>query len=465
MKQGYFYIKSGLLLPLLLFIFTFSYSQQYLVNQEWTLNYGNDTSQYYYKKATVKTDASNNVYTLGNSITSTGHDFLLMKQNSSGDTLFMTNWNGDGDGEDIAMDMWVDPYTEYAYAVGGSYQNDTDSLDPVIVVFDNNGAIIYFTYCSSSSAYNDIYTSIASDGSSYIYAGGAVGTTSNGYDFLVTEFDFIASEISQSTIDYVGYDELAVKVTLDGFGGLYLGGISEPNDSIWDYAVEQYKIPGLSYSTEYRNYAGSGQTHRPTDAVFKNNYYYITGGISNGANYDIKTVCLDTTLSVVWEQTWSGTDSMDDISHSIKVNDIGDVFITGQVGLGNWTSNTVTIKYDSGGNEKWVREYDGSDGTMNDKGLDLELNEDNVFITGYIKNGYEFNTMCYDTAGTIRWQRITKDAIPIPIDMAVDGDGNVIIAAPLLGALFTEKFSVLTISDSVIIDTTGSPICKKMNSL
>ncbi len=62
-----------------------------------------------------------------------------MKQNSSGDTLFMSNWNGDGYGEDIAMDLWVDPYTEYAYVVGGSYQNGTDSLDAVIVVFDNHG--------------------------------------------------------------------------------------------------------------------------------------------------------------------------------------------------------------------------------------------------------------------------------------------------------------------------------------
>jgi len=72
-------MKPQLLFIKLLFIFGLTSlnisAQQFLVNSEWVLTFGNDTSQYFYKKATVKTDTSNNVYTLGNSITSTGMIF------------------------------------------------------------------------------------------------------------------------------------------------------------------------------------------------------------------------------------------------------------------------------------------------------------------------------------------------------------------------------------------------------
>lgn len=213
---------------------------------------------------------------------------------------------------------------------------------------------------------------------------------------------------------------------------------------------------------DYRNYAGTGVTHRPTDAVFINDHYYVTGGIRNVlGNYDIRTLCMDTTLTVIWEQTYNGTDSLDDISHSIKVDSIGNVYLTGRTGMSNWTTNMVTIKYDNAGNEEWVNFYDGSDGTQNDAGYDLEINNDNVYVTGYIKNGDNYNTMCYDTAGALRWQKISDFGYPSPTDMAIDGYGNVIIAAPLSYYFYTEKFSILEVSNEVISDTSDMPICKK----
>ncbi len=462
MKRGYVYFKSAVIFLLTLISSTFMFCQnQYLVNSEWNATFGNDTSNYFYKRATVKTDAADNIYTLGSSITSTGHDFALMKQDRHGDTLFIVNWNGDADNEDIAMDMWIDNSTEYVYVVGGSYQNGTDSLDAVMVVFDNVGAVAYYTYSSNSGAYNDVYTSIASEGSTYLFAGGTVGTASYGYDYLVTTFDFTATEQYQNTYDY-GLDDVSVKTVYDpGSGNIFLAGISETSDTTWDYCIASYKDYTLGFCCDSRNYAGSGQTHRPTDAVFVNGFYYVTGGFNNGTDYDIKTVCLDTALTVIWEQQWDGPDGDNDMSYSIKVDNLGNTYVTGKTNRSNYTTDITTIKYDNSGNEMWVRNFDGGGGMYNDVAFDLELNNDNVYITGYIYGGGAYQTICYDTAGVWRWGKVSPVGFAYPTDMAIDGDGNVIIAAPLSYALYTEKFIVLEASLTPILDTAGTPLYRE----
>lgn len=219
-----------------------SFSQQYLVNSEWNAGFGNDTSQYFYKKATVKTDSYGNVYTLGNAITTTGHDFLLMKQNSGGDTIFFAQFNGDGDGEDVAMDMWVDDNTGYTYIVGGSVQDTTgnDSLDAIILAIDDVGAELWHSYLSGTNTYNDIYTSITTDSYSYFYVGGTIGTVSNGYDFVFNSFDFSGVEQFTETYDYAGLNDVAIKLTFYD-EEVYVAGVSQPSDSTWDYYIQRYK--------------------------------------------------------------------------------------------------------------------------------------------------------------------------------------------------------------------------------
>lgn len=460
MKQGYVFNRTGFLFLLFTISSTFVFSQQFYVNSEWAANAGNDTSQYFYKRATVKTDNNSNVYTLGSAITTTGHDFLLMKQNSGGDTLYIVQWNGDGDGEDRAIDMYVDPSTEYVYIVGGSIQDTTgaDSLDAVILAYDDTGAELWHTYLAGSNSYNDIYTSIATDGSNYLVAVGTIGSASTSYDYLITTFDFSGNELYGANYDYANYKDVAVKVVYDPISNYFMvAGASQPTDTTWDYYILEYKYNG-SYGDYYRNYAGTGATHRPTDAVFVNNQYYVTGGIRTpGGDYDIKTVVMDTTLTVIWEQTWDGADGMDDISHSIKVDGDGNVYVTGNTGMSNWTTNMVTIKYDPSGNEKFVN-YFGQYNNASDGAHDLEIFEDNIYVTGYVVNGSNYCTINYDTAGTYKWSHLSPAGYTYPTDMAIDQMGNPIISAPLLIGLLTEKLTVLELNPTAAVDTAGDPL-------
>jgi subtilisin family serine protease len=429
-------------------------AQQYFVNSEWTATIGNDTSNYFYKRATVKTDASSNIYTLGSSITSTGYDFLLLKQNKFGDTLFVFNWNGDGNNNDVAMDMYVDELSEYVYIVGGSYQNIYDSLDAVIVSVDNLGNLLWYNYVSGTNPYNDLFVSIATDGSNHLVAIGTIQDSLTKRDFLITAFDFVGNEIEKVVYDYANHDDIAVKIT--GNGKYFIAGISEPNDSIWDYYVMAYKVNGGS-GDEYRNYAGSGQLHRPTDAVYSNGYYYATGAVFNGIDYDIKTVCLDTILTVIWENNWGGP-GINDLSHTIKEHN-GSVYIAGATENLNGFYNLFIAKYAPSGSEEWVKimEFDKN---QNEVLYDIELDSNLIYVSGYINNGNNYIVICLDTNGKMLWSKKSSFGFNLKNDIAIDQEGNIIMAAPLQVGLITQKYNTLIVPIAVFLDSTSTPIFK-----
>jgi subtilisin family serine protease len=448
-----------------------SFSQRFLANREWAVSLATtDTIQNFYKKVTIKTDIFNNVYLLGATIGVNGYDWYLMKTTSASDTVFITQFNGDGNNDDIPYDMFIDPLCNI-YVVGRSAQNNTDSADACIAKFDSTGNELWHAYPSGTHAYNDSYVSICPDTSGYMLVCGAMGSVSTGYDYLLSRFHPGGTEDYSIIYDYVNLDDVAVKVLYDPLHDFVtIVGASQPNDTTWDYYTRVYDASSGVFDKDLRNLGGYGPINKPADAVIYNGNYYITGSVATPAGYDIKTIALDDSLHVLGERTYDGPDHMDDHANSIKIDSTGNVYITGKVGMSNYSTNMVTIKYDNTGNEDWVNFYDGSDGTLNDGGSDIELHNDNVYVTGFT-NGTYYNTICYDTSGNTRWQKtsISGYATSSHSDMAIDNQGDIIIAAPLvyggmpasIHAYYAEKYRILEVSNEVISDTSDVPICKK----
>jgi len=455
MKRGYVFFKQFCIVLFALISSTFSFSQKILLNTEWS--YG-ASGLYFFEKTVVKTDINDYVYTLGSTMTGTGYDWMLQVRDDHGDSLYTAYFDGGLD--DIATDFWIDNTTGYVYAVGGSVDTSAmDSLDPLIVAWDNTGAELWHTYANNTSVNNELYTSIASDGSSYFFGGGTVKTASYGYDYLVTQFDFsTGSETTSATYDY-GLDDISVKTIYDG-GGVYVAGISATTDTTWDYAIVLYKAGPLSFDSDYRNYAGTGTFHRPSDAVFTNNYYYVTGSVNNplSGGYDIKTVCLDTALVVQWEALYDAPDNLNDHGNALAVASNGDVYVAGQIETNTQGKNMVLIKYDGNGTQMFVQSMNGS-ASLHDAGVDVEIVNNKVYVGGYSNNG-KLTTQSYDTSGLFRWQKVSTISTSLYPNLALDGDGNVIIGTPYFGYLYTEKYSEYENPTTAVLDTGSNPIYK-----
>jgi hypothetical protein len=94
-----------------------------------------------------------------------------------------------------------------------------------------------------------------------------------------------------------------------------------------------------------------------------------------------------------------------DYPQDIALDSSGNVYVTGHSYIDGWT--VTTIKYDSAGNQLWVRNYDYRPGTgLLDLGNAIAVDSSgNVYVTGATAYGSDVDvlTIMYDTNGNFQW--------------------------------------------------------------
>lgn len=150
------------------------------------------------------------------------------------------------------------------------------------------------------------------------------------------------------------------------------------NDHLWDMKVSQ--TSGNVYVT--------GQTHRS----FSNDWI---------------TIKYNPAGDQVWIQGYNGDATMEDISHSIAIDDSENVYVTGEGYSTAGHKDYVTIKYNSAGVQKWIRTYDGTANGADDFAYSVFVDAShNVYVTGEGEesgNGKDYVTIKYSSGGVVLW--------------------------------------------------------------
>jgi hypothetical protein len=106
---------------------------------------------------------------------------------------------------------------------------------------------------------------------------------------------------------------------------------------------------------------------------------YVTGYEQNDeGNLDVCLLKYNSFGSLEWERTWGGTE--DDHGEGITLDKFGNVYVTGykQISLNN--HDLCLLKYDSFGNLTWAKTWGGDE---NDYGTDIKIdNSGEIYITG-----------------------------------------------------------------------------------
>jgi|GEM_PF-1702307 len=460
MKKGYYSLCTAVLLLCLIHGVS---AQQFLVNKQWSFN---EPGQVFYQKTKVKTNSNKDVFSLGSVLTaSNGFDILLVKTDKKGDTVYVAQFDGDGHADDYAADLYVSP-SGSVYIVGGSWRNAADSLDPVLVKLNPDGSFDWRKYYSSSSSYNDGFTSIEGY-DNHLFLGGTLGTANDKQDYLIVKFDTSSAQVWSNTYDYQGFHDAIVKVDVSPAASfITVSGASQPNSTDWDYCVQTYSKTTGALGKDKRFTGGTMTLELVSDLEYANNQYYITGSEYNaGTGYDMALLVLDDSLELVYKRTYNGADNVDDKSNGLSIDLAGNVYVTGYEGSSNFTKKMVTIKYDyATGNQLWKSTYNSQYPGGSASGQDIEVKNNNVYIGGYEYNpqsGGYLNLVCYDVAtGAMRWQKQGANGLIGELDMALDNQGDILFTMGVPTFMVTEKYSVYENPNTAVTDTTGRPVYK-----
>jgi outer membrane protein assembly factor BamB len=283
---------------------------------------------------------------------------------------------------------------------------------------------------NSTGNYSDYVSDMAVDGQGNVYITGY----SNG-DFVTIKYNTSGTLRWINTYDGpLHQSDQTFSIALDKQLNIYVLGSSKNLYGKLVYATIKYSNNGEQlWVREYIN-SDSSFAYPEALSVDSSGNVYVTGYC--GTPGDFGTVKYNTDGVFQWARFFGGTANVTDIPYSIATDNNGNVFVTGSVRDSGNIYPLTTIKYDSLGNQKWVkRYYFQNNGYRTGIKILVDING-NIFVAGYgkeeLNTKYEFILLKYDTSGNEKWVRRYRclsgsNGNAYLQDMAIDNSNNIYI--------------------------------------
>jgi uncharacterized delta-60 repeat protein len=295
-----------------------------------------------------------------------------------------------------------------------------------------------------------------------IYVSGASGIYDhNGnwrYDYVTVKYNAEGEE--QWVVRYNGpgnSHDIPAAMAVDAEGNVYVTGSSMGLKSDYnhienyDYATVKYNNKGEEQWVVRHDGPENARDVPAAIAVDAEGNVFVTGASSVRSRYPHTkyyycTIKYDASGEEQWVAWYKGyNQNAESVPRAMAMDSKGNIYVTGhsrsEMGLGN---DYVTIKYNTSGEEQWIRRYEGThmDGYDEPSAMAVDAGG-NVYVTGY--SGYltdivfDYATVKYNSLGEEEWVGIYKanapysgDATPQPIkvppSIAISESGDVYIA-------------------------------------
>jgi len=309
----------------------------------------------------IAVDDSGNIYVTGISYgNGTFFDYATIKYYLNGDTAWVRRYNGPGDSTDWATAIAIDD-SGNVYITGYSYGSETYD-DYATIKYDSNGNVLWVRRYNGPGDSTDGASGLVVDRAGNIYVTGY--SCGSEIDFGYCDYVTIKYYPNGDTAWVRRYEEsgyrydIAHAIAIDDSGNVYVTGESWSNSvACWDYATIKYYPNGET--AWVRIYNGPAIYNHATDiALDGSGNVYVTGGSYGSGTYDdYTTIKYDSSGNELWVRRYNGSRNDHDVPYAMAVDGSANVYVTGEInGLGI-DADYATIKYDSSGNEVWVRRY------------------------------------------------------------------------------------------------------------
>jgi hypothetical protein len=434
------------------------------VDTAWVRTYngpGNDDDRAW----AMAVDDSGRVYVTGYCEGAGGNpDLATVKYLPNGDTAWVRTYNGPGDHVDWARAVTIDSFYN-VYVTGKCYDSGT-SFDYVTIKYTPEGDTAWLRRYDGPGSSTDEAYAIAVDGSGYVYVTGYSSGSGTSADYTTVKYDPQGDTVFvrryNGPEDYV---DDAYAIALDDLQNVYVTGSSYDTVGGLDYLTIKYAPNGDTLWMRRYKGPGEGYDEASSLAIDGAGNAYVTGYSAGiGTNYDYATVKYYPNGDTAWVRRYDGPASGVDKATAIAADDSGFVYVTGYSDSTGSYQDYATIKYDSSGNQVWVRRYDyGATGSDFSYGMALD-DSSNVYVAGASGSGgvagLDYATVKYlsngDTAWVMRYNG-TGSGSDYGQAIAVDDSGNVYVTGYCAGSLTGDDFCTIKYvhTASEVKDETG----------
>jgi uncharacterized delta-60 repeat protein len=367
---------------------------------------------------------------------------LLLIQASLGLAQVSQEWvrrySGPGNDTNYAIAMAVDSGGN-VIVTGESVGSGTGS-DFATIKYDPSGNQVWLRRYNGPANARDLPAAVAVDGSGNVYVTGYAQAPGTDYDYVTIKYSPAGTPVWEKRYDGPGNSvDVPRAMALDSAGNVYVTGHSRGTTTSDDYATIKYDAAGNQVWV--KRYSGTGENlDVPRDIEVDNaGNVYITG-VTWQTNYDVTTIKYNSAGDQVWIRHYNGGFNGEDDANALAIDSAGSVIVTGRSDGSGTASDFLTIKYDSAGNQLWVRRYDGPANSF-DNAIALAVDgAGSVYITGNsLGSGTRSDcaTVKYNSAGDELWVRRYNgpgNGADSSGALALDPFGNVYISGDSLGS-------------------------------
>lgn len=296
----------------------------------------------------IAVDGSGNVYVTGSSYgPGTTEDCVTIKYNSSGEEEWVHRYNGPGNSIDVGMAITTDGDGNI-YVTGNAVPEGTSTADYLTIKYNALGDTIWIKLYNGVGGRADAATAIVIDGSGNVYVTGYSDRRNSSiarFDLTTIKYSSLGTE--EWVTRYNGPGNLSNYgrgIVLDEIGNIYVTGESMGSGTGMDYATIKFSPSGDTLWVARYNGPGNDADYAKAIAIDGSGNVYVTGA-GPGTFWDYITVKYNSSGEEMWVASYNGSENSSDESNAIAVDNSGNVYVTGaSIGSGSYL-DYATVKY------------------------------------------------------------------------------------------------------------------------
>jgi uncharacterized delta-60 repeat protein len=391
--------------------------------------------------ASVGIDDSGGVYVCGSSVGSgSGPDYCTIAYSPDGTEQWVKRYEGNGNADDQAQALVLD--SEGNVCVAGSSRNAVTGSDFCSIKYDPDGAEQWTHIYDSPGNAQDVVRAIAvgPDGSVLVTGSRDSGETEP--DFCTVKYGPDGTEQWVRSYDGPGGSaDVARAIVVDASGNVCVAGESYGLGSLSDFCTIKYSPTGVERWV--RRYDGPQHGYDVANALALDaaaNVYVIGASDDPETNADYCVIKYDSAGQEKWIRRYDGPDGGSDEAVAVVLDGAGNVVVTGASEDSATGDDYCTVKYDSAGIQQWVQRYNGPDNDDDHPSAIASDRAGNLYVTGgsqVADEDYDYCTIKYGATGVQQWVR-RYDGPANGYDwanaMSLDAAGNVVVAGGSAGS-------------------------------